>query len=221
MEEIKELNTIEQIKAYSDPLRIKIIYELYNIGKPATVKQIADNLKLVPANVHYHVKKLEKAGILTLHHTEIINGIVAKYYEPAAKSFSINDKNIDSSVFKVLKSELGKTVQNLYNHSQEIFSDQILKLEKDNDGDKYKDDYDDMWVICRDAIYASPEEIKNLKDYLDDFFIKHLKPEKGSDIRKYHIFISTVTLEDKDRNDPNSHPRSIHIQRNNEKGPSH
>lgn len=211
-----ELSTIEQVKAYSDPLRIKIIYVLYNMGKPATVKQIADNLKLVPANIHYHVKKLEKAGILVLHHTEIINGIVAKYYEPAAKSFSINDKNIDNSVFKVLKSELGKTIQNLYNRSENIFSDQIIKMEKSDHDDMRKDDNDDMWIICKDAIYASSEEMKNFIDYLNKFLEEHMKPGDKPDIRKFHIFMSTVVLNDKSQDNPDPYPKSIHIIKNSE-----
>lgn len=57
--------------------------------KPATVKQIADKLGEVPANIHYHVKKLEKSNIVSLDHTEEIRGIIAKYYKPTAERFEI------------------------------------------------------------------------------------------------------------------------------------
>ncbi len=47
----------------------------------------------VPAKVHYHVKKLESAGILKLQHTKEINGIVAKFYQPT----------VDHSKSKIMK----------------------------------------------------------------------------------------------------------------------
>ena len=43
-----------------------IMKQYYKLGKPATVKQIADEMNEVPAKVHYHVKKLESVGILKL-----------------------------------------------------------------------------------------------------------------------------------------------------------
>jgi Predicted transcriptional regulators len=92
MEETKELNTVEEIKVLSDPFRYKILNCFYKVGVPSTVKQIADNLGEVPAKVHYHVKKMEKTGILILTHTKEVNGIVAKYYEPTAKRFEIKDQ---------------------------------------------------------------------------------------------------------------------------------
>ena len=81
MDKVKVLRSLEEVKALSDPYRFKILNCFYEMKKPATVKQIADKLGEVPANIHYHVKKLEKFDIVRLHHTEEIRGIVAKYYK--------------------------------------------------------------------------------------------------------------------------------------------
>lgn len=70
MNSVMNLTTLEQIKAYSDPYRLKIITYLRNNQESATVKEIADFFGEVPAKVHYHIKKLEKAGILELVKTD-------------------------------------------------------------------------------------------------------------------------------------------------------
>ncbi|MGL5244429.1 MAG: ArsR/SmtB family transcription factor, partial [Sarcina sp.] len=86
MRDVVSLTTLEQIKAYSDPYRLKIITFLRNNREAATVKEIADFFGEVPAKVHYHIKKLEKAGILELVRTKEIKGIIAKYYYLTAES---------------------------------------------------------------------------------------------------------------------------------------
>ena len=95
MKDVKHLKTLEEIRAISDPYRYKILNCFYKIGEPITVKQLADELGEVPAKVHYHVKKMEKAGLLTLVHTKEINGIIAKYYEPTARHFRIEGKETE------------------------------------------------------------------------------------------------------------------------------
>lgn len=94
LEESKGLTTLEEIKAINDPYRLQIIFYYQRMGRAATVKEIADNMGEVPAKVHYHVKKLESAGILRLSYTKNINGIIAKYYELTARDFHIKVDNI-------------------------------------------------------------------------------------------------------------------------------
>ena len=72
LETVKKLTTVERIRAFSDPYRLQIISTLRNFKRPATVKEISDEMGETPAKVHYHVKKLEKAGILVLVATKYI-----------------------------------------------------------------------------------------------------------------------------------------------------
>lgn len=97
MKEFITLKTMKEIKIISHPMRMKILKQYYGFSKPATVKQIADHMHEVPANIHYHVKKLVEIGVLELDHTEVVNGIVAKYYLPTAQTIKIED---DESAFK-------------------------------------------------------------------------------------------------------------------------
>lgn len=75
-----------QFKAVADPFRIQILELLTR--QPLTAKQVADILGEVPARVHYHIKVLEKAGIVQLVETREKGGVMEKYYRAVADNFS-------------------------------------------------------------------------------------------------------------------------------------
>lgn len=91
MQETYELETIEQLRAIADMLRIRIIDLLQN--QPMTVTQLGDTLGIAPAKVHYHVRELERVGLLRLVETREKGGILEKYYQPIAKDISVS-KNL-------------------------------------------------------------------------------------------------------------------------------
>ena len=87
MQESYELETIEQLRAIADILRIRIIDLLQE--HPMTVTQLGDTLGMTPAKVHYHVRELEKVGLLRLVETREKGGILEKYYQPIAKDIAV------------------------------------------------------------------------------------------------------------------------------------
>ena len=91
MQESYELETIEQLRAIADILRVHIIDLLQD--QPMTVTQLGDSLGMAPAKVHYHVRELEKVGLLRLVETREKGGILEKYYQPIAKDISVS-KNL-------------------------------------------------------------------------------------------------------------------------------
>jgi DNA-binding transcriptional ArsR family regulator len=90
-----EIQTIEQLRTVADVLRIQIIDLL--IDKPMTVTQLGDLLGLAPAKIHYHVRELEKVGLLQLVETREKGGILEKYYQPVARDFSLSNDLIHSA----------------------------------------------------------------------------------------------------------------------------
>jgi DNA-binding transcriptional ArsR family regulator len=83
-----EIENIEQLRAISDMLRIRILDIL--MERPMTVTQLGEVLDMAPAKVHYHVRELEKVGLLRLVETREKGGILEKYYQPIAREFSAN-----------------------------------------------------------------------------------------------------------------------------------
>jgi DNA-binding transcriptional ArsR family regulator len=89
-----EIETVEQMRAIADVLRIRIINTLDK--QPMTVTQLGEELKMAPAKVHYHVRELEKVGLLELVETREKGGILEKYYQPIAREIHMNKALLSS-----------------------------------------------------------------------------------------------------------------------------
>jgi predicted transcriptional regulator len=188
MEEIKILTTVEEVKAISDPFKYKILMAFYKMEQPATVKQIADALKEVPSKVHYHVKKMEQAGIFNLVYTKEIKGIIAKYYEPTAKDFEVNCYGQSSDPNKtIMLAESQQMIADFYELSKNEFLDELtycVKSEEKINGN----------VMMQD-LYLTDEEFAEFSKYTTDFFKKYKNKAKTvHGAHKYHYFISYIKI---------------------------
>src|SRR5579863_681313 len=85
--EVYELASIEQLRAVSDRLRLRIADLLAR--RAMTVAQLSAELGLAHAKVHYHVRELEQVGLVRLVETREKSGILEKYYRAVARGFSL------------------------------------------------------------------------------------------------------------------------------------
>jgi DNA-binding transcriptional ArsR family regulator len=89
-----EIENVEQLRAIADLLRLRIVDML--LKQPMTVTQLGEMLGEAPAKVHYHVRELEKVGLLRLVETREKGGILEKYYQPIAREFSVEKSLISA-----------------------------------------------------------------------------------------------------------------------------
>ena len=96
--------TIKEIMVLEDPHAIKLLFTpkyaeiIGMIGeKELSVSDIARRLDVNSGSVHYHVKELEKHGLVKLVREEIAGGVVKKYYRKAARHFTISASNPESA----------------------------------------------------------------------------------------------------------------------------
>ncbi len=90
MDEIPELynlETVEQLRAISDPLRLRIVDALAQRALTAT--GLGEALGLPANKAHYHVRELEKAGLVRLVETRERGGILEKYYRAVARTLDV------------------------------------------------------------------------------------------------------------------------------------
>ncbi|MTI47507.1 winged helix-turn-helix domain-containing protein [Sporosalibacterium faouarense] len=185
MEKSKTLTTLEQIKVFSDSYRLQILYKIKSFKRPAMVKEIADKMGETPAKVHYHVKKMEKAGILQLSHTKEINGIIAKYYELTAETFSLKYSDTNPEIDRLVKSEFQRVVDSMYNESKEFILKQIENSYNLNDSEDDKSEFED---ISLSNIYLTKEEANELMALIKKYKGKNRDRKNDKDINKYHFF---------------------------------
>lgn len=189
MKKVKELKTIEEVKIFSDPYRMKILECIEKCGKPVTVKQIGIAMEEKPSKVHYHVQKLLKIDILELHHTETINGIIAKYYVPTAEEFSVS---LNSNEKKALgKSEIQQMLSNFFKQAEESFVSQIIKSEEY----KKKHGLDDLpekkrsnGILLAESLYMDEEEQLKVKKQLQEIFQKYSKKQNENQVKVETFF---------------------------------
>lgn len=165
MKDTIKLSTMEEIKTYSDPYRLRIITFLRNSKEEATVKEIADYLGEVPAKIHYHIKKLERAGIIELVRTKEIKGIIAKYYYLTANNYLIEGEEIQTQTQKVYKSQVLNIVNDYYDKSKEKSIDTLIKKFNNTDNNAIS-------IISRD-MNIDEENVKNFDKELRELVKKY------------------------------------------------
>jgi putative molybdopterin biosynthesis protein len=103
MEPLRKINKFDQIKVLSDARRLAVLQ--YLMAGPETLSSLGKKMKMHPAQVRYHLKLLESAGLVELVDTRVMRGFVEKYYRAQAHAFALNqiilpmpDKNVDASI---------------------------------------------------------------------------------------------------------------------------
>lgn len=187
----KILATAEEIKAFSVPYRIQILNIFESLGRPATVKEIADIMKEVPAKVHYHVKVLEKFDILRLDHTKEINGIIAKYYEPTAEKYTITTTKVGETVSDAIKQQKFRMIDSIFEQGKNVY---INEMNIANDSQNLKE----KGVISLADVYITKDEFIELRKLIEDFCDEHKKPEDSSSLQeRYSLLFSLVRIGNK------------------------
>lgn len=70
----------KELKIFMHPLRQRLL-RLLSLEGPATPKSLADRLEITPSSAKHHLARLESLGLVAPHHTQLIRGITATYYQ--------------------------------------------------------------------------------------------------------------------------------------------
>lgn len=84
-EDVAVVEGDSQVRALANPERVKILALM--IERPGTAKQVADWLGATRGRAHYHLKELEKAGLVEIVARVENAGVVEKYYRAVARNF--------------------------------------------------------------------------------------------------------------------------------------
>jgi DNA-binding transcriptional ArsR family regulator len=84
--------------------------------RPMTVTQVGDELGEAPAKIHYHMRELEKVGLLYLVETREKGGILEKYYQPVAREISV-----EKSLLSAPPGEAASVLSSVLNQVKDAF----------------------------------------------------------------------------------------------------
>jgi len=88
MENYRSVRDLETLKTIGDHRRLDILRLL--MVQPSTLTRLGVRLDLHPAKVRYHLKLLEKCGLVEFVSSREVRGFVEKYYRATAEAFFIN-----------------------------------------------------------------------------------------------------------------------------------
>jgi DNA-binding transcriptional ArsR family regulator len=84
-----QVTTEEQLRAVSNLTRHKIMAVLR--FEPATITQIAGRVGLAKGSSSYHVRLLERAGLVKVVRTRKVRGVTERYYAMSARTIELPD----------------------------------------------------------------------------------------------------------------------------------
>lgn len=85
VDDTRQLTTAAQFQALAHPLRQRVLRVLAT--EPMTNRQLAERLGVAPGRLHFHVRMLERAGLIEIAESRPKGGVVEKYYRPVANRF--------------------------------------------------------------------------------------------------------------------------------------
>jgi DNA-binding transcriptional ArsR family regulator len=83
------VTTDDQLRAVSNRTRHPIMAVLR--FEPATITQIAERVGLAKGSSSYHVRLLERAGLVKVVRTRKVRGVTERYYAMAARAIALPD----------------------------------------------------------------------------------------------------------------------------------
>lgn len=100
------LTDIAQLKAISDPLRLRLVEAMNDEQRGWTAKELAERLGTKQTKLYHHLNLLEQHGIIRVTETRLVSGILEKRYQVTARSFRVDRSLLtgdrDSGIGEVL-----------------------------------------------------------------------------------------------------------------------
>lgn len=183
--EVYALETIEQLRAISDALRIRIIDLLSR--QPMTVTQLGERLGIAPAKVHYHVRELERVGLLRLVETREKGGVLEKYYRTVASDYRVPPSLLRSAP----PDEVLAVVTNMLN----VMTSGLLRAVESQLRDL--ETRDDLHIaIGDDTVYMTDGEVREVMRQIGELLKPYEEPRGGEGERQHTVAYFAYPNED-------------------------
>lgn len=186
IDEVFPLTTLDQLHTMADPLRVRILDRL--IRQPMTVKMLGVDLEEPPAKVHYHVRELERVGVIRLVETREKGGVLEKYFRAVAREFTIAKDLLNRSHPDELSAVVDEYLQLVQRGLWAALSEY----------QKHPQPPDPM-TIATETVWATPEEFRSLITQLDAQIQTYQAPRHQEGEREWTInLIGHITAPEHD-----------------------
>lgn len=177
----------EDLQVLSSPQRQRIFKILQSEGAPMHGKEIGERLGVKAASAHYHLKKLEKIGVIKQSHTQLINGITARYYEVTVDSVILGEDFLEATDDGLTKQKM-LLIHNTFNANRDAF---IRSLHQSMQQEQTGDIGENRLHLALDfRLYLSGEDAQQIQKEIDELFIKYASPTSGKELHSVWLSIN-------------------------------
>ena len=150
---------LDQAKLLTDPFKLKLLERF--AGDPVTTKQVADRMGEKAPRLYRHVDALVDAGLLVLVEEKPKRGTVERYYQTVADRFEV-----DPDLFATGGERAGEAANILQRLFRDVESEFVRVFRREQDAGT---GHEDMPMAMRVAVRGTPDEIRELRNKLDDW----------------------------------------------------
>lgn len=158
----QEITTLEQLKCIAHPLRNRILF-LFTSKEPLSVQGIAHKLGLPHGKVYYHVRMLVENGFLEDVRTEPVNGIIERFYAPAAESFTTSRALAENPC---VKQSLQQTADQMFEQLVERMREDVRVMKE--------------WAFDATEAFLTEDDLQTLVQAIDRLFEPYRNPRPGA-----------------------------------------
>ncbi len=182
MKRIK-LTTKSELNIYMNPVRQELLRILNISKKPFTPKMLADKLHVSASSVQHHIRKLMSLELIELDHTEVINGIIAKFYKPTLVTVQIGlDRNDETASQRqvLMQESIARIYDGFCTHMQEI---------KEQEKTKEEDTLVGWGDVLTGVLHLQKEESKELMQIINNYIEQHSRSAQNKSVWEYALIL--------------------------------
>jgi DNA-binding transcriptional ArsR family regulator len=181
MKKIVSLSTKEELGIFMSPQRHQLLRAMRLYGRPMTAKMLSDKLGISASSASHHISKLMKLGIVEEDHTEIVNGIVARFFRTADVTVNIGQQLDDG-----LAGERTAIAQNILLNTLRGMNETIERAKAAGIPAQRLREYGDF---LSGVVHLSPEGSASLLAMIRDFIDTHENASQHTQPWEYALIL--------------------------------
>jgi DNA-binding transcriptional ArsR family regulator len=173
----------EQASALINPLRAEILSQL---KQPSSATEVAKKLNETPQRINYHLKSLQKVGLVTKVGTRQVRNLVEVLYQSIAKTFLLAETlSISKETIQKIKDQ--GSLLHLIHTSERMKKDALLLMEQSDENEVIPSASLQMQVNLKDESLRE-QFVKDYVDLVKSLVKKYQQDESHQNV--YQVLLS-------------------------------
>lgn len=191
------IQSLDQAAALLNPLRVEILARL---KEPHSAAEVARQLKETPQRINYHLKALERVGLVERAGTRQVRNLVEVLYQSIARTFLLAESlPLSHQGMQKLKDQ--SALQHLIHHAEQIKKDALILMERSEE----EEIIPSASVQMKITLQGEEQRRKFLQEYVDQ--VKRLIQKYGHETDSQNTYQVSLAIypdvieEDEDEED--------------------